>query len=187
MKKFFKYMALVAVALVTSTAFTACDDDDDDNNGQQTTSTIKTWEWRASDAVSSTLTAYFDYETTVTLPNGETRPFSASFSESSTSSGMFFADSISYPATITMSTVRKLANGVTPTDDETVSGQEIFSLSVSGLDSKSLVVKGETAGDTTKIDALRVAAWASRYPNGQTIDTHTITIYKTSTGYTFSK
>lgn len=187
MKKFFKYMALVAVAIMTTTAFTACNDDDDDNNGSSQEASVVTWSWTASDTISEALLDVFEYTTTITLPDGSTQTLDASYSASSSLTGLLIASKVSYPATITVTTTRKLAADHTITSGEKVSGTETCALTIAGLDSNGLIVKRNQTGSSHIVDKLDVAAWAERYPNGVTIDTHSITLTKTSTGYEIVK
>lgn len=184
MKKFFKYMALVAVAIMTTTAFTACDDDDDETTTQS--SSIATWSWTASDTISKSLREVFDYTTTVTLPDGTTKSHEAGYSESAAISNTLNAADIDYPAIIKVTTTRRLKEGYTPASDEKVSGKESHALSISGLDSNGLIVKGDKTVSRDDIDNLQVAKWANLY-NGTTVSTSYITLTKTATGYDIEK
>lgn len=129
MRKIFNRLVAVALTALATTGLAACGDDEAD---EPQVSTVKAVEWELSGAASSDVKGIFDYNVSVTLPDGTVKHIDGyGDAESAKVSGTIPVESLSLPAKFTMTITRTICDGFTPAEGQKVSSPEKFHATVS--------------------------------------------------------
>lgn len=174
-----KFMAMLLAAVVCLGAFTACNDDDDDETATNTSVTSLTWSLKV--VTNETCCDMFDYEVTVTTPDGKSNAIAGvGLSEGTSAKGSVSASEVSYPAEFKLTVKRTKKDDYVVAADSMGSISESFQMSVSGVDANGGVKFVNTNGLSQDLSG-KLATIAESYAKTETC---TITVKKTADGYT---
>lgn len=181
MRKILNIFTAVALAATATVGFTACSDDDDDSPKQQTS--LKCIEWEMDGEVGVDNSKIFNYNVTIALPNGETRmlPTFVGDKESEVS-GKILASDVTLPAEFTMTINRTVNPEYKYNDGDKANLSEDIDVSLALIGSDDKVITILTRGHEAVSNGVDLAKYLPE--RGDQTNTVTLTVKKTSDGYT---